>query len=386
MRMFFISHSSKDAEAAQRIVGFLEGKGIPCWIAPRNLTAGRSYPAQIVKAIRECAGFILVASENANQSNHINSEVARAFDLNKTIYPFMIDHVRFSDDFIYYLGQIQWISAGDSFEAGLETLYSVIRGQPVLPSLSSSSSPAGNGVKKAPAPNKAGSAEPGPEAEVRIATYQDLVNLGMTALDIAKRLVRNDYLLYPGLAAENEGNPEQWAGYLSAYPDTFRYLINRNNEIIGNWSFLAVSEELHAEKLSAGRLTENTFALDETEYLLPGDYVGYLLNLSLNDGYNTPRNLNMLLQAFVEQLLTFAEEEIFFKSWYVNVFRKDHEAMYRRIGFSYLLDNVSFGKVYYLSCIPPAKEPQRKTHSGNAIFNASKKLMRLYYEHFVQDA
>ncbi len=382
--MFFISYSSKDAAAAQKVVGFLEGNGICCWIAPRDIRPGHSYPAQIIKAIRECSGFILVASNNINQSNHINSEVARAFDLKKTIFPFLIDDVKFSDDYIYFLGHIQWIDACKDFDSALNSLLSVIQTASGSPLTGSTGSP-GHSFFQIDRGNTRENTHR--NIGTRIATYQDLIDLGMTALDIAKRLVENDYNLYPSIAVENEGNPEQWADYLSAYPDTFRYLINEKNEIIGNWSFLAVSEVLHAEKLASGQLTESSFRLDETEYLLfPGDYIGYILNFSLNDGYNNPHNLNMLLQAFVDQLLSFAEDGIFFKSWYVNVFRKDHEAMYRRLGFSYFLDNAACGKVYTLNCIPTAGEPRRKMHSPGAFFTAGKKLMEIYYEHFMQEA
>lgn len=394
--MLFISYSSKDGEAAQKVVSFLEEKGIRCWISSRDIVSGTSYASQIVNAVRQCTGFILIASNNSNQSNHIVSEVSEAFDLKKPIYPFLIDQVTFSDVYIYYLRQFQWINAYDDFGKGLDVLYSVIRKRTEDTASAEKDktregfetglkSLLGKIKKTEPAKEAKGSREEG--GEVRIVTYQELTAMGMTALDIARRLVENDYNLYPGMVVENEGEPEQWAGYLSAYPDTFRYLINDRNEIIGNWSFLAVSEELHAEKLASGQLTENMFRLDETEYLMfPGDYTGYLLDLSVNIGYNNPRNINLLIEAFVDQMIVFAEEGIFFKSWYVNVFRKDHEAMYRRMGFSYLLDNVSFGKVYHLSCIPLAREPQRKSHSTGPVYAKSKKLMELYYDHFVQDA
>lgn len=381
--MYFVSYSSKDAARANKIVEYLESQGISCWIAPRDITAGTSYPAQIVRAIRKCDGFILVASANVNMSNHINSEVARAFDQKKTIYPFLVDNIIFNDDYIYYLGQIQWINAYDDFQAGLKELQETILhfpvGQTNKTTVTSSSMPALVMQKASQAAEKS-------EKGVRIATFQDLTDLGMTPLDIAKRLVENDYNLYPGMVVENEGAPEQWAGYLSAYPDTFRYLINERNEIIGNWSFLAVSEEIHAERLAKGELTEETFNINETEFLLfPGTYVGYLLNLSVNIGYNNTENLNLLIKAFVEQLLKFAEDGIFFKEWYVNVFRRDHEAMYRHMGFTYLLDNKSFGKLYHLNCIPTNKEPQRKKSSTSSVFNSSKRLLELYYDYFVKE-
>lgn len=381
--MYFVSYSSKDAARAYRIVEFLETQGIHCWIAPRDITPGTSYPAQIVRAIRKCDGFILVASSNVNLSNHINSEVARAFDQKKTIYPFMVDNITFSDDYIYYLGQIQWINAYDDFQTGLKELMATILQYPTGKSNKPllTADPMAEVITRE---NNPTTEKPG--KNVRIATFQDLTDLGMTPLDIAKRLVENDYNLYPGMVVENEGEPEQWAGYLSTYPDTFRYLINEKNEIIGNWSFLAVSEEIHAERLAKGELTEETFNIDETEFLLfPGTYVGYLLNLSVNIGYNSTANLNLLIHAFVDQLLKFAEDGIFFKEWYVNVFRRDHEAMYRHMGFKYMLDNKSFGKLYHLNCIPQSREPQRKSSSASSIFNSSKRLLELYYDHFVKE-
>ena len=358
--MYFISYSSKDADTALRMVDFLESHGVSCWIAPRNIMPGASYPSQIVKAIRECDGFILVATEKVNLSNHITSEIARAFDLKKRIIPFMIEKITFSDDNLYYLGQYQWINAFEDFTAGLSTLLASI------PPSTSSSMP---GIVEEIPTKKTQT------AEVRVLTYQELTELGFSALQISKRLVENDYKLYPGMVVENEGSPEQWAEYLSAYPETFRYLINGNNEIVGNWSFLAISEEVHAEKLAKGELTEESFSLDETEFLLfPGDYVGYLLNLSVNEGYNSMKNVNLLITAFMEQLIAFAEDGIFFKSWFVNVFRKDHEAMYRRMGFSYLLDNKTFGKVFELNCTPfPPK----------SLFAMNKQLSELYHEHFI---
>ena len=125
--MLFISYSSKDGEAAQKVVSFLEEKGIRCWISSRDIVSGTSYASQIVNAVRQCTGFILIASNNSNQSNHIVSEVSEAFDLKKPIYPFLIDQVTFSDVYIYYLRQFQWINAYDDFGKGLDALYSVIR-------------------------------------------------------------------------------------------------------------------------------------------------------------------------------------------------------------------------------------------------------------------
>ena len=263
-------------------------------------------------------------------------------------------------------GNKQWVTAYTSFGEGLDRLldsltpatvrtsstYAVDSMPPVLPQSVSSA------------------------FAIHIATYQHLVDAGMNALSIAHRLVENDLALYPGITKENEGDAELWAEYLSSYPDTFRYLVQDPVEIIGNWSFLAVSEEEHLEKLRSGELTEETFSMDSTEFLLfPGDYIGYPLNLSINIGYNSADNFNMLLSSFSQQMEAFADRGIFFKSWYVNVFRPDHKAMYKGLGFRFLCNNKVHGSVYELEL--PAL-------LNSMIITSSERLKEKYVQHFTQ--
>lgn len=207
---------------------------------------------------------------------------------------------------------------------------------------------------------------------VYLVDYSTLKLFGYSDLEIAEALVKNDLALYEGIPQENEGSPEQWAEYLSSFPDTFRYLVNDKHQIVGNWSFCAITDEQTAE-LTDGSLMEESFSVDTTDFImLAGDYNGYLLNFSINPTYNNTKNFNILLESFEKQLEQFAEDGVFFKKWYVNVFRKDHSAMYKRIGFKLLCENKSYGFIYQLI---PLKD--------NTIFSAKKgKLHQLYSEHF----
>ena len=355
--MLFIGHSSKDMETAMIVVQYLESHGKQCCIAPRDIRPGAEFEEELMHAIRSCDAFILIASENANESKHVINEVRNAFNLNKRIYPFMIENYLFSDKYEYYLAGVQRIDAYVDLHEGMKELLEGLGGE-------------------RPAETKQDlHSRGGKKGDIWIATYQDLVETGMTALDISRRVVQNDYLLYPEIVTENEGTPEQWAEFLSAYPDATRYLVEGRNTIVGDWFFLAVSEAIHAEKLARGELQEATFSPDEMEYLLfPGDYIGYLLNLSVNPGYNSAKNIMMLLHSFGEQLVAFAENGVFFKEWYVNVFRKDHEAMYKSLGFHFYINNITCGKLYKLECNPFPK---------NTLFSNSKRLMELYDEHFL---
>lgn len=361
--MVFFGHSAKDGIITKQVVDYLEMNGIQCCVAPRDIRPGTEFEEELMHAIRGCDAFVLIASENANQSKHVINEVRNAFNFNKKIYPFMIEDYMFSDKYEYYLAGIHRINAYIDLREGLKELLNALD------------------MKKQPANEEQATKKPIASSiaqktgEIRIATYQELVDIGMSALDIARRCVENDYKLYPEIAAENEGTPEQWAEFISAYPESTRFLVQGEKAIIGDWFMLAVSEEIHAEKLTRGELQEATFSPDEMEYFLfPGNYIGYLLNLSVNEGYNNAKNYRMLLHSFGEQLVSFAKNGIYFKEWYVNVFRKDHEAMYKSLGFHFFLNNTTCGKLYKLECNPFPK---------NTLFANSKELMELYNEHFV---
>lgn len=119
----FISHSSKQADAAARVCEYLEQRGVRCWIAPRNIDPGSNYATQIVHAIRECSALVLLASENTNSSGHVSNEVSLAFDNKKQIIPFKLENITFSDEYLYFLGRKHWIDAFVDFSDGLEKLY-----------------------------------------------------------------------------------------------------------------------------------------------------------------------------------------------------------------------------------------------------------------------
>ena len=56
----FISHASEDREIAQAVCEAIEGRGVPCWIAPRDITPGKDYAQALSRIVRDI-GFGLDA-------------------------------------------------------------------------------------------------------------------------------------------------------------------------------------------------------------------------------------------------------------------------------------------------------------------------------------
>jgi predicted ATPase len=109
--MVFISHSSKDRETADAICTHLESAGIDCWIAPRNIEPGATWTKGIMQGLEACRVFILIFSEHANDSDHVQREVAKAFSSGLAVIPFRIKDVLPNQSLSYFLDTVQWLDA-----------------------------------------------------------------------------------------------------------------------------------------------------------------------------------------------------------------------------------------------------------------------------------
>lgn len=118
----FISYASENMDMAEKVCEFLEENGILCWIAPRNIKPGDNYAPQIVASIRSCNAFVLLASDHTNKSGHVSNEVNIAFESKKTIIPFRLEDVEFTDEYVYFLGRKHRIEAYMDLKLGLRSL------------------------------------------------------------------------------------------------------------------------------------------------------------------------------------------------------------------------------------------------------------------------
>lgn len=385
----FISFSSKDKKTTTAILKALEQQNIRCWISFRDAKPGQDYALSIVRAIKSAKCFILILSDNSMKSYHVLNEINSAVNNNKTILPFRIDQTPLSEGMEYYIGKIHWIDAThpplnrhveklvksiipqtDSNKSDVAASTAVFR-LPFLanidlrkalnknkgtfnpkPHLSSKKNSATDNELKA-----AIEAKPTIRPLCKMVKYQDLLTLGYTSKTVSLQLVENDYINCNGIGLENEGTAMQWETFLQNNSDTFQYLINENNEIVGNWSIVALDESTF-EKATNGDLLEVDISVENTEMIcFPGYYNGYILVFSLLPEYRITDNYNLVIRSFFKQIETYAQNGIFFKQWCINVFGKEVEALIKQLGFTYLTDNKVFGKIYYLNFIPLPKIP-----------------------------
>jgi TolB-like protein/Flp pilus assembly protein TadD len=145
----FVSYASQDAALANAIVEALERTGARCWVAPRDVTPGASYAAQIIHAIDAAQASVLILSKDAASSPHVLREVERSASKRHPIVSLRIDQAPLPADFEYFLNTSHWLdtSAGDLARA-LPKLVAAVQLALKVPA----AKPAGEPTAHAPAP------------------------------------------------------------------------------------------------------------------------------------------------------------------------------------------------------------------------------------------
>lgn len=352
----FISYSHQDAQIAVAIQSLLEQNGIRCWIDFRDAIPGTDYAGSIVRAIRSASFFILVLSQNSSNSPHVLNEINSAVNAGVTILPLKVDKSELNDSMEYYLGKTHWMDAlTPPLEEHIRKLVTTIR---------SHKSAAHPQSSQAATSDPSAAEKPSYPSQCRMLKYEALLALGYTATSISLQLVENDYIICNGIGAENEGTAQQWEGYLQDNSETFQYMVNGDNQIVGDWSIVALTEEAFGLAMQ-GQLLEADIDIDKTEMIcFPGIYHGYVLTFSILPEYRNMKNYNLLIESFLAQLEEYAENGIFFKKWCINVFSKEVEALVKQLGFKYVTNNKVFGKIYSCDFMPMPQLPIYKKHTA----------------------
>ena len=123
----FISYKAEELNEAMWVRDRLEEQGISCWLAPGSIPGGSSYAVQIPRAIRECVAFVLILSNNAQESKWVPRELDQAINANKVILPFSIENCQLKDEFSFYLSNVQRYDAWQNREKAFSSMVRVIK-------------------------------------------------------------------------------------------------------------------------------------------------------------------------------------------------------------------------------------------------------------------
>lgn len=123
----FLSYSTKDFALAEKLYGYLTGQGLLCWMAPRSIAPGEEYGKAIIAGIEQAKVFVLLYSENSNQSQHVLREVERCVNKNIPLIAYKVGEVQPTKSMEYFLMANQWMQAADAPEGHMGELCGAIR-------------------------------------------------------------------------------------------------------------------------------------------------------------------------------------------------------------------------------------------------------------------
>lgn len=122
MQKVFISYKSEERAEMKKLLTIIENAGISCWVAPRNIPIGSNYASEIPAAIEKCPIFILLLSKKAQCSPWIAKELSLAIGDNKAILPIMIEDCTLTNEYKYYLTNVQIYSITKDMQDTVEEL------------------------------------------------------------------------------------------------------------------------------------------------------------------------------------------------------------------------------------------------------------------------
>ena len=107
----FISYAQHDKPIADAVCARLESRHIRCWIAPRDVSPSKDFPAAIIEGIDGCGVMVLIFSSHANNSPHVIRELTNAVNKGRIIVPFRIEDVAPSKSMEYLISVPHWLDA-----------------------------------------------------------------------------------------------------------------------------------------------------------------------------------------------------------------------------------------------------------------------------------
>lgn len=133
----FISYSTRNQSLADAMRDLLKDCGIETWMAPGDIPAGSKYAQVINRAVKNCSCFVLMLSEDAQNSVWVAKEVERAVNYRRPIIPVQLENVVLNDEFELYIStdQVVAIQKIDKDTQEIKSLLSSIRnfvGEPEL--------------------------------------------------------------------------------------------------------------------------------------------------------------------------------------------------------------------------------------------------------------
>lgn len=103
----FVSYARANAQAVLPVIEAAKQQGHAFWLDQQGIGAGNGWAGEIVRAIRNAAGVIVMCSKSAFESDHVKREVYLADRYRRKLIPVFIEDAEPPEDFEYFFAGVQ---------------------------------------------------------------------------------------------------------------------------------------------------------------------------------------------------------------------------------------------------------------------------------------
>jgi len=193
--------------------------------------------------------------------------------------------------------------------------------------------------------------------EYRVASLEELLEIGIDAQIVEDVTRKLDFEDYKNLTEEDEGTPDQWVEIWNNHPEFWRALLYKD-EIVGYFLFVFVTKE-DLEEIKKGSISDSDITNDRVinvsdfECQFGGNYL-YFMDVVIQKEHRL-RGAKMLFDAYINQLIYFAENGIYIEELCAIGYTKQGDALCRKIGMNFACSHAELNElynVYNLELIP----------------------------------
>jgi hypothetical protein len=183
-------------------------------------------------------------------------------------------------------------------------------------------------------------------SEFRIVDVNELISLGWTLEEIVEEGMKIDFETIEDITIEHNGDFEQWLTVARENSETIRYLLTKENKLIGYWHFSPLFNDTF-QKAKNGKLLDSEITIEKIPFLLPGTYNIYFIAICLKEIY---RRKNMtfgsLLFSIIETIEEMADNKIYVNEICALAYSNSGIQLCNSIGLKYIRDHVEHGQIY----------------------------------------
>lgn len=181
--------------------------------------------------------------------------------------------------------------------------------------------------------------------KIRAVTYQETIALNLDIKNLVLEAMQLNNETMEGLTSEHGGQLEQWTPIAKECNETWRYLFDQNNKMIGLWAFYPVFDDIF-KQIKDGLFFDNELTLNMMPMLVQGTYNIYFVEICLDERYKGTTIFRLLLKSIAEVIERLAEKEIYIDEICTQAYTTDGERLCKSLGLKYHKKHVDCGDIY----------------------------------------